>query len=100
LFNVVQTTPLSHITEAKFDLSQIEKQPGRPNEKRLKLHGLHDFNIVKRDTLQGEICITNASDIMTKNIVAAPVSTTASEIGTKLVIGNFNGLPAVDILNS
>jgi CBS domain-containing protein len=48
------------------------------------------------DTLQGEICMTNASDIMTKNIVAARASTTAREIGTKLLIGNFNGLPVVD----
>jgi predicted transcriptional regulator len=33
---------------------------------------------------------------MTKNIVAARASTTAREIGTKLLIGNFNGLPIVD----
>ena len=33
---------------------------------------------------------------MTKNIVAARASTTAMEIGTKLLIGNFNGLPIVD----
>ena len=33
---------------------------------------------------------------MTKNIAAARASTTAREIGTKLVIGNFNGLPVVD----
>jgi predicted transcriptional regulator len=46
--------------------------------------------------LQGEICITKAADIMTKNIVAARASTTAREIGTKLLIGNFNGLPVVD----
>jgi predicted transcriptional regulator len=32
---------------------------------------------------------------MTKNIVAARASTTM-EIGTKLLIGNFNGLPIVD----
>ncbi|MGA9154147.1 MAG: CBS domain-containing protein, partial [Candidatus Nitrosopolaris sp.] len=54
------------------------------------------FNIIKMDTLQGGICMTNASDIMTKNIVAARASTTAREIGTKLLIGNFNGLPVVD----
>ncbi|MGC2570557.1 MAG: CBS domain-containing protein, partial [Candidatus Nitrosopolaris sp.] len=35
-------------------------------------------------------------DIMTKNIVAARASTTAREIGTKLLIGNFNGIPVVD----
>ncbi|MGC1930749.1 MAG: CBS domain-containing protein [Candidatus Nitrosopolaris sp.] len=52
--------------------------------------------IIKSDTLQGEICITKASDIMTKNIVAARASTTAREIGTKLLIGNFNGIPVVD----
>ena len=33
---------------------------------------------------------------MTRNIVAACASTTAREIGTKLLIGNFNGLPVVD----
>jgi predicted transcriptional regulator len=33
---------------------------------------------------------------MTKNIVAARTSTAAREIGTKLLIGNFNGLPVVD----
>jgi CBS domain-containing protein len=33
---------------------------------------------------------------MTKNIVGARASTTAREIGTKLLIGNFNGLPVVD----
>lgn len=46
--------------------------------------------------MQGEICITKASDIMTRNIVAARANTTAREIGTKLVIGNFNGLPVID----
>jgi CBS domain-containing protein len=46
--------------------------------------------------LQGEIRITKASDIMTRNIVAAHASTTAREIGTRLIIGNFNGLPVVD----
>ena len=33
---------------------------------------------------------------MTKNIVAARANTTAREIGTKLLIGNFNGIPVVD----
>ena len=33
---------------------------------------------------------------MTRNIVAARASTTAREVGTKLLIGNFNGLPVVD----
>ena len=40
--------------------------------------------------------MSKASDIMTRNIVAAHASTTAREIGTKLLIGNFNGLPVVD----
>ncbi len=62
-----------------------------------QFHGLHSFNIIKRDTLRGEICITKASDIMTKNIVAARESTTAREIDIRLIIGNFNGLPVVDI---
>jgi len=63
----------------------------------IEFHSLHTFNIIKgKDTLQGEICITNASDIMTRNIVAARTSTTAREVGNKLLIGNFNGLPVVD----
>jgi len=33
---------------------------------------------------------------MTGNIVAARQSTTVREIGTKLLIGNFNGLPVID----
>ncbi len=37
-----------------------------------------------------------ASNIMTTNIVAAREGTTAREIGTKLLIGNFNGLPVID----
>jgi CBS domain-containing protein len=63
----------------------------------IEFHSLHTFNIIKgKDTLQGEICITKASDIMTRNIVAARAGTTAREIGTKLLIGNFNGIPVVD----
>jgi predicted transcriptional regulator len=34
---------------------------------------------------------------MTRDIVAARANTTAREIGTKLVIGNFNGIPVIDI---
>jgi predicted transcriptional regulator len=33
---------------------------------------------------------------MTTNIVAARANTTAREIGSKLVIGNFNGIPVID----
>jgi CBS domain-containing protein len=33
---------------------------------------------------------------MTRNIVAARANTTAREIGTKLILGNFNGLPVID----
>ena len=33
---------------------------------------------------------------MATNLVAAWVGTTAREIGTKLLIGNFNGLPVID----
>ena len=62
----------------------------------MPIPGLHTFNIIKSDTLHDEIYITKASDIMTKNIVAARASTTAREIGTKLLIGNYNGLPVVD----
>ncbi len=40
--------------------------------------------------------MTKASDIMPRNIVAARANTTAREVGTKLLIGNFNGLPVVD----
>ena len=37
-----------------------------------------------------------AFDVMTSNLVAAREGTTAREIGTKLLIGNFNGLPVID----
>ena len=37
-----------------------------------------------------------AIDVMTSNLVAAREGTTAREIGTKLLIGNFNGLPVID----
>jgi CBS domain-containing protein len=33
---------------------------------------------------------------MTRNIVVARANTTALEIGSKLLIGNFNGIPVVD----
>jgi CBS domain-containing protein len=35
-------------------------------------------------------------DVMTSNLVAAREGTTAREMGTKLLIGNFNGLPVID----
>ena len=54
------------------------------------------FNLITRYVLRGEICITKAFEIMTGNIVAARQSTTVREIGTKLLIGNFNGLPVID----
>jgi CBS domain-containing protein len=38
-----------------------------------------------------------AFDIMTSNLVAAREGTTAREIGTKLLVGNFNGLPVKSI---
>jgi len=44
--------------------------------------------------------MTNASDIMTKNIVAARASTTAREIGTKLVIGNFKWYNSIVVMVS
>jgi CBS domain-containing protein len=37
-----------------------------------------------------------AFNIMTSNIVAARAGSTAREIGTKLLIANFNGLPVID----
>ena len=37
-----------------------------------------------------------AFDVMTSNLVAAREGTTAREIGTKLLIGNFNGLPVIN----
>ena len=40
--------------------------------------------------------MTNASNVMTSNVVAARESTTAMEICTKLLIGEFNGLPVID----
>jgi CBS domain-containing protein len=36
------------------------------------------------------------SDVMSTNLVAAREGTTAREIGTKLLIGNFNGLPVIN----
>jgi CBS domain-containing protein len=37
-----------------------------------------------------------AFNVMTTNLVAAREGSTAREIGTKLLIGNFNGLPVID----
>jgi CBS domain-containing protein len=37
-----------------------------------------------------------ASNVMTSNLVAAREGSTAREIGTKLLIGNFNGLPVIN----
>ena len=37
-----------------------------------------------------------AFDVMTTSLVAARAGTTAREVGTKLLIGNFNGLPVID----
>lgn len=37
-----------------------------------------------------------AFNVMTTNLVAARESSTAREIGTKLLIGNFNGLPVIN----
>ncbi|MFY9795774.1 MAG: CBS domain-containing protein [Candidatus Nitrosopolaris sp.] len=37
-----------------------------------------------------------AFSVMTTNLVAAREGTTAREIGAKLLIGNFNGLPVID----
>jgi CBS domain-containing protein len=37
-----------------------------------------------------------AFDVMTSNLVAAREGSTTREIGTKLLIGNFNGLPVID----
>ena len=44
----------------------------------------------------GGTCITKASDLMTKNLVAAREGTTGREISVRLLIGNFNGLPVID----
>jgi hypothetical protein len=54
----------------------------------LFVYSLHTFNMIKRDIFQGEISTTKASDIMTKNILAARASTTAREISIRLLIGN------------
>ena len=37
-----------------------------------------------------------AFNVMTSNLVAAREGSTAREIGTKLLIGNCNGLPVID----
>jgi CBS domain-containing protein len=54
------------------------------------------FKIIRRNIFRGETCITKASNVMTSNVVAARESTTAMEISTKLLIGEFNGLPVID----
>ncbi len=38
-----------------------------------------------------------AQDVMTASVVAARQSTTAMEISAKLLIGDFNGLPVIDV---
>ena len=40
--------------------------------------------------------MVNVSEVMTTKIVAARESTTAMEASTRLLIGNFNGLPVID----
>jgi predicted transcriptional regulator len=40
--------------------------------------------------------LVNVSEVMTTKIVAARESTTAMEASTRLLIGNFNGLPVID----
>jgi len=37
-----------------------------------------------------------ASDLMTTNVVASRESTTGTEISTRLLIGEFNGVPVID----
>lgn len=37
-----------------------------------------------------------AGDLMTTNVVAARESTTGTEISTRLLIGEFNGVPVID----
>lgn len=37
-----------------------------------------------------------ASDLMTTNVVAARESTSGTEISTRLLIGEFNGVPVID----
>ncbi|MFZ0514015.1 MAG: CBS domain-containing protein [Candidatus Nitrosopolaris sp.] len=45
---------------------------------------------------EGETQITKAFDLMTTNVVAARESTTGTEISTRLLIGEFNGVPVID----
>ncbi|HET7149619.1 MAG TPA: CBS domain-containing protein [Candidatus Nitrosopolaris sp.] len=45
---------------------------------------------------EGDTRITKASDLMTTNVVAARESTTGTEISTRLLIGEFNGVPVID----
>ncbi len=40
--------------------------------------------------------MTVASDLMTTNVVAARESTSGTEISTRLLIGEFNGVPVID----
>ncbi len=45
---------------------------------------------------EGETRIMKAFDLMTTNVVAARESTTGTEISTRLLIGEFNGVPVID----
>lgn len=40
--------------------------------------------------------MTKAFNLMTTNVVAAREGTTATEISTRLLIGEFNGVPVID----
>jgi CBS domain-containing protein len=40
--------------------------------------------------------MTKASDVMRSNLVAARGGTTVREVISRLLIGNFNGLPVID----
>ena len=42
----------------------------------------------------------NATDLMSINVVAAKENLAASEISARLLLGEFNGVPAIDILRA
>lgn len=54
------------------------------------------FNTTLSLMREGETRIAKAFDLMTTNVVAARESTTGTEISTRLLIGEFNGVPVID----
>jgi CBS domain-containing protein len=60
-------------------------------------HWFYDtFNSFRSKGLLKRFYMTKASDVMRSNLVAARGGTTVREVISRLLIGNFNGLPVID----